>query len=105
MACPKCGSNNIATSNKGYGIGKGVVGAALVGPLGLMAGNIGKNDIKCTCLDCGHQWDLKKQIQQQEQQKFEQDFENMSPKEKAIFMVITAIIIFIFLSFISYIFS
>ena len=60
MACPKCGSNNITTNNKGYGIGKGVVGAALVGPLGLMAGNIGKNDIKCTCLDCGHQWDLKK---------------------------------------------
>ena len=64
MVCPRCGSNNITTNNKGYGIGKGVVGAALLGPLGLVAGNIGKNDIICTCLDCGHRWELKKQIEQ-----------------------------------------
>lgn len=74
MVCPRCGSNNITTNNKGYGIGKGVVGAALLGPFGLVAGNIGKNDIICTCLDCGHRWELKKQIEQKYTNYYLQEF-------------------------------
>ena len=54
--CPKCGSTSLTGNKKGYGIGKGVVGAVALGPLGLIAGNIGKNKIKVTCLNCGHQW-------------------------------------------------
>ena len=78
MACPRCGSNNITTNNKGYGIGKGVVGAALIGPLGLIAGNIGKHDIICTCLDCGHRWELKKQIEQ----KYPNFYQEIADKEQ-----------------------
>lgn len=79
MVCPRCGSNNITTNNKGYGIGKGVVGAILLGPFGLVAGNIGKNDIICTCLDCGHRWELKKQIEQKDTNYHHQEIAN---KEK-----------------------
>ena len=77
MPCPKCGSNNITTNNKGYGIGKGIIGAAIFGPLGLIAGNIGRHDIICTCLNCGHTWNLKKQIE-------ENNYRNITQQEKTI---------------------
>lgn len=54
--CPKCGSTSISGDKKGYGIGKGVVGAAVAGPLGLVAGNLGAKKVRVTCLNCGHQW-------------------------------------------------
>lgn len=54
--CPKCGSTSISANAKGYGIGKGVIGAAVIGPLGLVAGNIGRHKVKVTCLNCGHQF-------------------------------------------------
>lgn len=104
MSCPKCGSNNITTNNKGYGIGKGIIGTMLIGPLGLLAGNIGKHDIKCTCLDCGHQWDLKTQIQQQEFNKIVTTVNNAqeeNPEEtlevKTILIILTIIIILFFM--------
>ena len=54
--CPKCGSTSLAASKKGYGIGKGLLGAAAVGTVGLIAGGIGKNKVLVTCLNCGHQF-------------------------------------------------
>lgn len=51
--CPRCGSTSITANTKGYGIGKGVIGAAVVGPLGLVAGNIGRHKVLLTCLNCG----------------------------------------------------
>lgn len=54
--CPRCGSTSISANKKGFGIGKAVVGAAIAGPLGLMAGNIGAKKVRVTCLNCGHQW-------------------------------------------------
>lgn len=54
--CPKCGSVSISGNKKGFGIGKAVVGAAALGPIGLVAGNAGAKKIRCTCLNCGHQW-------------------------------------------------
>lgn len=54
--CPKCGSTSITANKKGYGIGKGVIGAAAVGPIGLVAGNIGRQKVTVTCLNCGHQF-------------------------------------------------
>lgn len=54
--CPKCGSTSIAANQKGFGIGKAVVGAAVAGPLGLMAGNVGAKKVYITCLNCGHRW-------------------------------------------------
>lgn len=55
--CPKCKSTSLTADKKGYGIGKGVVGAAVVGnPLGLVAGNLGSKKVKVTCLNCGYKF-------------------------------------------------
>lgn len=54
--CPKCGSTSISADKKGFGIGKAVVGAAVAGPIGLAAGNIGSKKVRITCLNCGNNW-------------------------------------------------
>lgn len=54
--CPKCLSTSLSSNKKGFGIGKAVVGAALTGGIGLMAGNIGAKKVRITCLKCGHQF-------------------------------------------------
>ncbi|MFA9376204.1 MAG: hypothetical protein ACERKZ_05545 [Lachnotalea sp.] len=56
LACPKCGCTSLSDQKKGYGIGKGVVGAAVLGPIGLIAGNIGKQKIVVKCMHCGNKW-------------------------------------------------
>ncbi|MGM9567338.1 MAG: helix-turn-helix domain-containing protein [Clostridia bacterium] len=56
MRCPRCGSTSLSGNKKGYGIGKGVVGAAIFGPLGLVAGNIGSSKVVVTCMKCGHKF-------------------------------------------------
>jgi hypothetical protein len=52
--CPKCGSDQLAATKKGFSGGKALAGAVLTGGVGLLAGTIGSNKIKCTCLACGH---------------------------------------------------
>lgn len=54
--CPKCNSNQLSANKKGFSGKKAVVGAALTGGVGLLAGTIGSNKIVITCLNCGHQW-------------------------------------------------
>ncbi len=54
--CPKCGSTSLSANRKGFGIGKAVIGASLVGGVGLAAGNIHAKKVIVTCLNCGHQW-------------------------------------------------
>lgn len=55
--CPKCHSISLSSNKKGFGIGKAIIGAAVVGPLGLIAGNIGAKKVRITCLKCGnHFW-------------------------------------------------
>lgn len=54
--CPKCGSTSLTANKKGFGVGKAVVGAALTGGIGLVAGNIGAKKVRITCLNCGHQF-------------------------------------------------
>lgn len=56
--CPRCGSTSLSAGQKGFGVGKAVIGAAVAGPIGLVAGNIGKHKVKVTCLNCGHSWKL-----------------------------------------------
>lgn len=56
--CPKCGSVSLSGSKQGFGIGKAVVGAALVGGIGLVAGGIGSNKTVVTCLNCGYKFKL-----------------------------------------------
>ena len=60
LKCPRCGSTSLSGNKKGYGIGKGVIGAAVLGPFGLVAGNIGSGKVKVTCMKCGYKfgvWD------------------------------------------------
>lgn len=53
--CPKCGSTSLSANKKGFGIGKAVIGAAVVSnPIGLVAGNINAKKVRVTCLNCGH---------------------------------------------------
>ena len=54
--CPKCGSTSLSANKKGFGVGKALIGAELIGGLGLMAGNLGAKKVQVTCLHCGHRW-------------------------------------------------
>lgn len=54
--CPKCNSTQIASFKKGFGAGRAVVGAALAGPIGLLGGFLGSNQLVITCMKCGHKW-------------------------------------------------
>lgn len=54
--CPKCHSTSLSANKKGFGIGKAVIGAGIIGPLGLVAGNIGSKKVDVTCLKCGYRF-------------------------------------------------
>ena len=56
IKCPSCGSDQITSQKKGYGLGKGLAGGFLVGPVGFFAGLLGHNIIEITCLKCGKKW-------------------------------------------------
>lgn len=48
-SCPRCGSTSLSVNKQGYGAGK----AILFGPL---AGTIGMNKLRITCLNCGYKY-------------------------------------------------
>jgi rubredoxin len=54
ICCPKCNSDQLTATKKGFSGTKAVGGALLTGGIGLLAGTIGSNKIKITCLACGH---------------------------------------------------
>lgn len=57
VCCPKCGSTSITANKKGWSLGKGLVGAVLINPIGGAATRmIGKNKIIITCLKCGYRF-------------------------------------------------
>lgn len=53
IQCPKCNSESISFDKKGFSFGKAVAGVALLNPVGALAGFIGSNKVKATCLACG----------------------------------------------------
>jgi hypothetical protein len=53
ILCPKCGSNNIFISKRGFDASNACCGAILLGPLGLLCGQDGANRIEKNCLNCG----------------------------------------------------
>jgi predicted RNA-binding Zn-ribbon protein involved in translation (DUF1610 family) len=57
IACPKCGSTQIAANKKGFQLTRAAGAAYLFGPLGVFAGLIGSNTVVVTCLKCGNQWE------------------------------------------------
>ena len=54
ILCPKCNSNQLYANKKGFSGKKAVAGAVLTGGIGILAGTIGSNKIKLTCLACNH---------------------------------------------------
>lgn len=56
--CPKCGSTSLSVNKQGFGVGKAVAGAVLLGGIGLLAGGIGSNKPVVTCINCGHTFKL-----------------------------------------------
>ena len=56
LHCPKCGSNQITSDKKGFSGKQAVAGALLTGGIGILAGTIGSNKIKITCLSCGNEF-------------------------------------------------
>lgn len=56
IICPRCHSSNVRTGKKGFGLGKAAIGGLILGPVGLLGGFIGKNQLKFTCNNCGSTW-------------------------------------------------
>ena len=56
IVCPSCKSQNIEMRKKGFGFGKGLVGALLLGPIGALAGGMGYNNVDCVCRNCGNRF-------------------------------------------------
>ncbi|AZU61741.1 TerD family protein [Neobacillus mesonae] len=56
IICPRCHSSNVRTGKKGFGLGKAAIGGLILGPVGLLGGFIGKNQLKFTCNSCGSTW-------------------------------------------------
>lgn len=56
IQCPKCGSSDLTANKKGFSGKKAVAGALLTGGVGLLAGTLGSNKVKITCLKCGHEF-------------------------------------------------
>ena len=57
-SCPRCNSTQITFNKKGFGLGKAVVGGALTGGIGLLAGFVGSDKVVATCVSCGHTWKI-----------------------------------------------
>lgn len=55
MCCPICKSTSLTTKSQGFGVGKAVIGAALLGPIGLLGGAVGSNKTILKCLSCGYE--------------------------------------------------
>ena len=55
IKCPRCGSTDFIHTAKGYSKGKGLIGAAAVGKVGLLLGT-SKNKVNCICKQCSRKW-------------------------------------------------
>jgi rubredoxin len=56
IKCPKCKSTQVTAGKKGFSGKQAVAGAILTGGIGILAGTIGSNKVRITCLNCGHEF-------------------------------------------------
>ncbi len=56
IRCTRCGSGNVRTGQKGFGLGKAAIGGLILGPVGLLGGLLGSKELKISCNQCGHSW-------------------------------------------------
>lgn len=56
VRCRKCSSEQFVGVPKGYSVVKGVLGFAIVGPVGLLGGALGASKVRLTCARCGYRW-------------------------------------------------
>lgn len=59
MKCPSCGSHCVVpvTKKAAFGVGKSIIGAAILGPAGLAAGLLGgREKTRVMCMHCGKIW-------------------------------------------------
>lgn len=58
VRCPRCGKNFTmrpdGESKGGVSVGKAAVGGLLLGPIGLLAGALGKKKTIFVCINCGY---------------------------------------------------
>lgn len=60
VVCPKCGSRNLMIGKPpGFDMGKAAAGFLVLGPVGLLFGSSGENDIPLLCPACRHSWTQK----------------------------------------------
>ncbi|MBQ2793822.1 MAG: hypothetical protein IJC80_06155 [Clostridia bacterium] len=61
--CPICGESinwkKVDQQNKGFSVGKAVVGEILFGPVGLIGGALGKKKVYYYCGKCGFNHEYK----------------------------------------------
>jgi DNA-directed RNA polymerase subunit RPC12/RpoP len=67
VKCPNCGSTNVHIATQGFSTGKAVAGYLTIGAIGTLAGNIGRNNVKVTCLKCGKTFNPVEEKKKQEQ--------------------------------------
>ncbi len=60
VRCPRCGSTQLTTKDRGFSLGRAVQGGLLLGPLGLAGGLLGSKKTMIVCLQCGREWEAGK---------------------------------------------
>ena len=80
IKCPKCNSTNLHVGQQGFSTGKAVAGIITIGVLGALAGNIGRDKIKVTCLDCGKTFNPLEEKKKKEQRELEMRVMEQNPK-------------------------
>lgn len=102
MLCPRCNSLHLTTSQKGYSVSKAAAGFLLIGAVGLLAGGVGKDKIRITCLECGYTFKAGEyQSKLKEEEEIRKSMRNTSPISTAlaVIFIIAIVVGFFYLIF------
>lgn len=89
IKCPKCGSTQLTANKQGFSGKKAVAGAVLTGGIGVLAGTIGSNKVKITCLACGHVFNPGEGVVKQDGPELKNNFQTeLSDLDKEVIAII-----------------